>query len=252
MLRPWAAKEGQYQKMLFAKFLQNRRGVSLLPEEREALEGAISTVRTVGPRTTLVRAGEQVHESTFLVDGFMSRYIDDRKGLRQLVAIHVPGEFVDLHAYPMQVLDHSIETLTEASVAVVPHTALDRVTESSPELARKLWFSTLMDAALHRAWLFRVGRLDAVGRVAHFVSEMNARLEAAGLSDGRSFTLGLTQADLAEACGLTTIHTNRVVRQLREANLCNFRSPVVEVFDRSALEKRGDFDSQYLYLLPLS
>ena len=249
IFRPYVGKEDLYQQMLFSRFLQNRRGVSLLPEEREALENAVSAVRTLGPRTTLVRAGENVHESTFLVDGFMSRYIDDRKGLRQLVAIHVAGEFVDLHAYPMHVLDHSIETLTEASIAIVPHTALDRLTESRPELARKLWFSTLMDAALHRAWLFRVGRLDAVGRVAHFVSEMNARLEAAGLSDGRSFTLGLTQADLAEACGLTTIHTNRVVRQLREANLCNFRSPAVQVFDRPALETRGDFDPQYLYLL---
>jgi CRP-like cAMP-binding protein len=236
--------------MLFERFLRNRRGVTLLPEERAALENVVGVVRSVEPRTTLIRAGERVHESTFLISGFMSRYIDDHKGLRQLVAIHVAGEFVDLHAYPMHVLDHSIETLTEASVALVPHTALDRLTEFHPELTRKLWFSTLMDAALHRAWLFRVGRLDAVGRVAHFVSEMNARLEVAGQSDGCRFTLGLTQADLAEACGLTTIHTNRVVRQLREANLCNFRSSVVEVLDRRALEKRGDFDPQYLYILP--
>jgi CRP-like cAMP-binding protein len=237
--------------MLFARFLQNRRGVALLPAEREALENAAGAVRRLEPRTTLVRAGEKVHQSTFLIDGFMSRYIDDHKGLRQLVAVHVPGEFVDLHAYPMHDLDHSIETLTAAAVAFVPHTELDRLTDAHPALARKLWFSTLMDAALQRAWLFRVGRLDAVGRVAHFVCEMNARLEAAGLSDGHRFTLGLTQADLAEACGLTTIHTNRVVRQLREANLCIFRSPVVEVLDRPALERRGDFDSQYLYLLPL-
>ena len=235
--------------MLFFRFLRHRRGVSLTAEERASLEGAGSVVRAVAARTTLVLEGERPHESTFLIDGFMSRYIDDRKGLRQLVAIHVPGEFVDLHAYPMHDLDHSIETLTAAKVAIVPHSALDRIVDEQPALARKLWFSTLIDASLHRAWLFRVGRLDATGRVAHFLSEMNARLEAAGLSDGHRFTLDLTQADLAEACGLTTVHTNRVMRQLREAGLCVYRASVVDIIDRPGLERRGDFDPHYLYLV---
>lgn len=234
--------------MLFFRFLRNRRGVSLTDGERAALEASVREIRSVESRTTLVREGEEAHESTFLIDGFMSRYIDDRKGLRQLVAIHVPGEFVDLHAYPMHDLDHSIETLTSARIAIVPHKALDKLLADSPELARKLWFSTLIDAALHRAWLFRLGRLDAVGRAAHFLSEMNARLEAVGLSDGNRFSLGLTQADLAEACGLTTVHINRSMRQLREAKLCVFRSSVVEIIDRPGLEKRGDFDPHYLYL----
>jgi CRP-like cAMP-binding protein len=235
--------------MLFFRFLRNRRGVLLTDQDRAILEGAVSEIRSVDARTTLVREGETTGHSTFLIDGFMSRYIDDRKGLRQLVAIHVPGEFVDLHAYPMHELDHSIETLTAAKIAIVPRKALDRIVHENPDLSPKLWFSTLIDASLHRAWLFRVGRLDAVGRLAHFLSEMNHRLEAAGLSDGHHFTLGLTQADLAEACGLTTVHTNRVMRQLREAELCVFRANLVEIIDRPGLEGRGDFDPHYLYLI---
>jgi CRP-like cAMP-binding protein len=234
--------------MFTEKFLRNRRGASLTAEERHALEEAVHEVRTVEPRATVVRAGEVIHESILLIDGFMSRYLDDHKGLRQLVAIHVPGEFVDLHAYPMGELDHNIGTLTAATIAIVPHTRLDQLTGEMPDLARKLWFSTLLDAALHRTWLFRVGRLDAVGRVAHFLSEMNARLAAVGLSDGRRFALGLTQADLAEACGLTTVHINRVMRHLREAGLCSFRGSLVEIFDRAGLERRGDFRPDYLYL----
>jgi CRP-like cAMP-binding protein len=234
--------------MLFFRFLRNRRGVSLTDGERAALEGSVREIRTVEPRTTLVREGEEPRVSTFLVDGILSRYIDDRKGLRQPVALHVPGEFVDLHAYPMHDLDHSIETMTSATIAIVPHKALDLLLENRPKLARKLWFSTLVDAALHRAWLFRLGRLDAVGRVAHLFSEMNARLENVGLSDGTRFHLGLTQTDLAEACGLTTVHVNRSMRQLREAGLCAFRASVVEIFDRAALARRGDFDPHYLYL----
>lgn len=212
------------------------------------LEGAITEVRELEPRRTIVEAGERVGISTILIDGILSRYIDDRKGLRQLVSVHVPGEFVDLHAYPMRHLDHSVGTLTPATIAIVPHEALKQILDPRPELARKLWFSTLIDAAMHRAWLFRVGRLDAVGRVAHFVCEMGVRMAGAGLSDGKAFHLPLTQSDLAEICGLTTVHVNRVIRQLREAGLCLFRPPFVEILDEAALARRGDFDPSYLYI----
>lgn len=133
-------------------------------------------------------------------------------------------------------------------MAQVPHEALDKILDRQPQLARKLWFSTLMDAAAHRAWLFRLGRLDAMGRIAHFLCEMNARLQAVGLSDGRNFALGITQYDLSEACGLTSIHVNRVLKQLREEGLCTFRSPYCEIHDPSALAKRGQFTPDYLYL----
>ncbi len=234
--------------MLMDRLLANRRGVALTAEERALLEDAISEVRTIDPRATLVEAGRQVDVSTYLLEGVMSRFIDDRKGLRQLVAVHVPGEFVDLHAYPMRELDHSIGTLTAATVAIVPHSALKALLDPRPDLARKLWFSTLIDAAMHRAWLFRVGRLDAVGRVAHFLCEMNARLQAVGLSDGKRFVLALTQADIAEICGLTTVHTNRSLRQLRETGFCQMRASLVEISDQTALARRGDFNPDYLYL----
>ena len=229
-------------------FLLNRPGVELTLEERKLLESAVSEFRTFEPRKTVIEAGKQIEISTILVDGLLSRFIDDRRGLRQLVAVHVPGEFVDLHAYPMKHLDHSVGTLTAATIAVVPHHALKAILDPRPDLARKMWFSTLIDASMHRAWLFRVGRLDAMGRVAHFVCEMNARQAAAGLSDGRNLSFALTQSDLAEICGLTTVHINRVIRQLREADLCIFRPSRVEILDLEGLARRGDFDPAYLYL----
>jgi CRP-like cAMP-binding protein len=229
------------------RFLVNRRGVTLSAEERRLLEGAIREVRIVESRTTFVEQGRKIDASALLIQGMMSRFIDDRYGMRQLVAVHLPGEFVDLHAYPMQELDYSVGTLTAGKVAIVPHAALREILDPRPELARKLWFSTLLDGAMHRAWLFRLGRLDGVGRIAHFLSETNTRLEAAGLSNGRRFTLELTQADLGEICGLTTVHTNRVIRQLREAGLCMIRSSLVEIHDREGLARRGDFTPGYLY-----
>jgi len=148
--------------MLSERFLQNRC-ITLTDAERGAIDGAVSRVVRISGRKTISQRGEHLSESTLLVEGFMCRYIDDRQGLRQLVAMHVPGDFVDLHGYPLTWLDHDVATLTQATVARVPHEALDEIIEDQPQLARKLWFSTLMDAAAHRAWLFRLGRLDAMG-----------------------------------------------------------------------------------------
>lgn len=234
--------------MYTERFLRNRRGVQLEPAERARLEASISEVRTVEARKVIVRAGEPLHQSTLLVDGFLSRHIDDNQGMRQLVAVHVPGDFVDLHAYPLRTLDHDVATMTPATLAIVPHAALEAIERELPVMARKLWFATLIDAAIHRAWLFRLGRLDAMGRVAHFLCEINTRLVCAGLSNGRRFTLSITQNDLAEICGLTNVHVNRVMRALREEGLCIFRSSLVDILDPERLAARGQFDPAYLYI----
>lgn len=234
--------------MFTDRFLKDKRGVTLERAERARLEAAVREVRTLAPRTTLVRAGEPLHQSILLIEGIVDSHIDDDDGLRQLVAVHVPGDFVDLHGYPLKVLDHDVATMTAATVAIVPHSALDEIMVAMPAMARKLWFATLIDAAIHRAWLFRLGRLDAIGRVAHFLSETNARLISAGLSDGRRFALGLTQTDIADICGLTNVHVNRVLRSLREERICVFRSSLVEVLDPQRLASRGQFDPSYLYI----
>ncbi|TZG25781.1 Crp/Fnr family transcriptional regulator [Sphingomonas montanisoli] len=230
------------------RFLRHRKGAPLNTDERAALEACVSEVRTLEPRQTIVRAGETLSHSTLLIDGFLCRYLDDRQGLRQLVALHVPGDFVDLHAYPLKTLDHDVATLTAATVAIVPHDRLDVLVEERPVLAKKLWYATLLDAAIHRAWLFRLGRLDAGGRIAHFLCETEARLRAVGLSDGGRFALGITQTDLSEICGLTSIHINRVLRGMREEGIVSFRSSLVEIHDPERLRRRGQFDPAYLYI----
>ncbi len=234
--------------MLTERFLKGKYGIGLEPAERARLEAAITVIQTLEPRRILVRAGEPLRHSTLLLEGIMSRHIDDRNGLRQLVAIHIPGDFLDLQGFPLRVLDHDVATMTAVTVAVVPHVELDLIMKEMPQLTRKLWHATLIDGAIHRAWLFRLGRLDAVGRVAHFLCETNARLVSAGLSDGYRFALGLTQADLAEICGLTSVHVNRVLRYLREERLCVFRSSLVEITAPKKLAARGQFNPSYLQI----
>jgi CRP-like cAMP-binding protein len=229
-------------------FLRNRTIGTLTDAERSMLENAVAERRQLPPRATLIERGESLRQSTMLIDGFMIRYVDDLEGHRQVVAFHVPGDFVDLHGYPLQILDHSIGTLTRASIATVPHAELKRLTDADADLARKMWGATLLDAAMHREWLFRLGRMGAVGRVAHFFAETNARLQAIGLSDGLAYDLPINQTDLAEITGLTSIHVNRVLRSLREDRVCTFRSSRVEIHDCGQLERLGQFDPTYLYL----
>ena len=181
------------------------------------------------------------------MEGLVCRHVDGRNGTRQLVAIQIPGDFVDLHGYPLKSLDHDVGTLTPVRMAIIPHAALDGILQRYPALTRKLWFATLVDAAMHRQWMFRLGRMRAVQRVAHFLSEMSLRLLAIDAFDGVRFRLPLTQSDIAEVCGLTNVHVNRVMRELRELKLCTFRNGLAEIHDLAAFIELGEFDPGYLY-----
>jgi len=239
--------------VLTRRVLKGRRIAPLTEVERARLESAIAEVRPVAARTILVHKGEQLEHSTLLLKGFLSRYVDDRQGHRQFVSLHVPGDLVDLQAYPMKLLDHDVAAVSDAEVAILPHAAIRAITERDAELARKLWFATLLDASMHRAWIFRLGRLDAPGRVCHFLAETGARLQATGDGQATRFTLPMTHVDIGEACSLTSVHVSRVLKSLRDASICTVKDGQVLVQDYPGLVRRGQFDCSYLYLeQPLS
>jgi CRP-like cAMP-binding protein len=231
-----------------ANFLRHRRGAQLSPEEWDALEATLGEPELLPARKVTTRRGEPVHKATLLLSGLMCRYMDDRNGYRQLVAIHVPGDFIDLHGYPLQRLDHDIATLVPCQVTQVPHPRLTELVERHPHLGRMLWFATLLDGAMHREWIFQLGRLDAQGRVAHLLCETHARMEAIGQVEGGGFDWPLTQQDVGEACGLTAIHVNRVLARLRTAGLAEVRNRRAQVLDLPRLAALGEFDRDYLYL----
>jgi len=233
--------------MLTDRFLLGRGRERLSDGDLRELEAAVTQMRDVPARHVLVRRGEPVRQATLLVEGYACRYMDDRDGRRQLLALHVPGDFIDLHGFPMQVLDHDIATLGPARLAFVDHAGLEAITAARPQLMRMLWFSTLLDAAMHREWIFRLGRLGSEGRVAHFFAELEARLAMVGLAPDGAFALPMTQADLGEACGITGVHANRVLRRLREDGLLAFAAGRAEVLDRTGLRRLGEFDPAYLY-----
>lgn len=233
--------------MITRNFLRGRRREALSDDDLRAVEGLIAEVREVPARKTVLKSGEPLDYSSYLIDGFMCRYMDDRDGRRQLVALQISGDFVDLHAFPLRWLDHDIGTITPCRIGIVPHERLQALQHERPQLTRMLWFSTLLDAAMHREWIFRLGRLNALGRVAHFLAELEYRLRMVDESDGRRFPLPMLQADLAEACGMTPVHLNRVVRRLRDLDLVTLRDGQAFVSDLKALWQLAEFDPRYLF-----
>jgi CRP-like cAMP-binding protein len=130
----------------------------------------------------------------------------------------------------------------------VPHERLSAITEQYPHLTRVYWFSTNLDAAIHREWELSLGRRTAISRMAHLFCELFVRLRIVGLTEGTSYELKLTQTDLAEALGLTSVHINRTLKELREQGLVEFRGSRVEIADLPGLERVAEFNPAYLYL----
>ncbi|CAN5625347.1 Crp/Fnr family transcriptional regulator [soil metagenome] len=229
-------------------FLRTHHTPVLDAAERDALEAAFVRTQDYAAKQIVVREKVPLTQCTLLLDGFVERYKDLPDGRRQILAIHVPGDFVDLHSYPLKKLEHSVAALTPIRVAFVPHASVRALTETSATLTELLWRSTLIDAAINREWIVSVGARGAAVRLAHLFCEMNVRLQRIGLSDGKRFVFPVTQIDLADATGLTAVHANRMLRQLREDGLVEFRGGAVHIADEKALCRFAGFDPGYLFI----
>lgn len=234
--------------MIEAALMKLRARDEVGPEEERAFRDAVSEVREHRADEVVVRAHVEQQSSRVLIDGIVCRYKDLRNGERQITELHVAGDFVDLHSFTLKKLDHNILTLVPSRVATVPHEALVALSERFPHLTRLLWFSTNLDAAIHREWAVSLGRRTAIARVAHLLCELHVRLEVVGLVEGASYDMPLTQGDLAECLGLTSVHVNRVLKELREQEVATFRGSRVVIQDFDALKRIAEFDETYLYL----
>jgi CRP-like cAMP-binding protein len=217
-------------------------------DEEEVLRAAVGEIREHPAGRTIIRSGTTLSASTLLVSGIVCRYKDLADGQRQIMELHVAGDFVDLHGFLLKRLDHNIGTMTAVRIALVPHDALRGITETHPHLGRMLWFSTLLDAAIHREKILSIGRRSAVARIAHILCELLVRLRLVGLADETGYALPLTQADLADVTGLTSVHVNRMLKKLRDEKLLTFRGGRVAIGDWDGLQRLAEFDPTYLHL----
>jgi CRP-like cAMP-binding protein len=234
--------------MIEAHLAKLRARDDISAAEEVAIRNAISEVRTVPDGHVFIRRGEELRVSTLLLDGWMARARDLKSGQRQITELHVAGDFVDLHSFTLKRLDHDVITLSPCRIGIVPHDNLRLITEQFPHLTRVYWLMTDIDAAVHREWGVSLGRRSAASRLAHLICELALRLRAAGLANDSGFDLPLTQDELAECLGLTSVHMNRTIQELRRRNMIQLESKHLTILDRPALVALGEFDPMYLYL----
>jgi CRP-like cAMP-binding protein len=230
----------------FRLLLERRDRLSA--EEIGIVERISSRVRVVAAKQDLVCEGDRPTESCLMLSGFSARYNLLADGKRQITAVHVAGEFVDLHSLLLARMDHSVTALSDSTVSMVPHEYLRELSATHPHFTRMLWLLTVTDAAMYRQWLVAAGRLSTPGQIAHFLCEMFVRLEIVGQTDGFSFRLPMSQTELSDAMGLSVVHVNRTLQELRKKNFIVWQGEEIRIVDWDVLRKLAEFDPAYLNL----
>jgi CRP-like cAMP-binding protein len=160
----------------------------------------------------------------------------------------IPGDLSDQRIFVLTRMDHSIATLTAASVVTIPAQTMIDLTDGHPRIAGALWWNRLVEEAITREWVVNVGQRKALERVAHLICEMFVRARAVGLSDKLSFDLPITQTDLADTVGLTLVHTNRMLQNLRAEGLIAWTRHRLTILDFDRLMDLSMFNMNYLHL----
>nr|CAD6437873.1 Crp/Fnr family transcriptional regulator [Rhizobium sp. Q54] len=207
-----------------------------------------SNVAEFKPDEDLVREHDRPAFSSLLLDGWAYRYQILANGRRQITAVHIPGDFVDLHSFLLKTMDHGVAALTACKVALVPHETLRKVSIEHPHLSRLLWLTTIIDAAILRKWLVGAGKRSVLEQIAHLICEMFTRLRIIEGTVGDKFTLPMTQAEISDALGISIVHCNRMIKELRARGLVEWKGNDVNVLDWGRLCELAEFDATYLNL----
>jgi CRP-like cAMP-binding protein len=182
-----------------------------------------------------------------IIEGWAYRQKALPNGARQIISIHIPGEFVDLQNFMLGTADHNVQSLGRSVVALTPASALAELASTNGAIGKAMWLDTLVDGSIFREWVVNVGRRDAKQRIAHLICEQALRMQAAGLGEPERFHFPLTQEQLGDAVGLTPVHTNRSLQSLRKAKLIDYGTGWIEILDWPSLQQVGQFDELYLH-----
>jgi len=215
-------------------------------DDRRALNAVIRDVRSVPPHTDLASEGEKSSHVHLVLEGFACRYKFTAEGNRQIMAYLLPGDFCDLHVFVLKQMDHSIATISPCRVVDVPRERILALFER-PKLSLALWCAALVDAAVLREWLVNIGQRPAKKRLAHVLCELLLRLRVVGLAD-KSFELPLSQRDLADTIGTSSVHLNRVLQELRQQKLISWRGETLVIHDIDRLMTLSGFNPNYLHI----
>lgn len=224
------------------------RRAALDQSDREALLGLPFYVKTVEAGRYLTREGVEPSESSLLISGFAARHKETADGGRQILSVHIPGDFFDLEGSLLTVADHSVQALTRSEIATVSSSSILALIDSHPRVGRAMWIDTLIDASIYREWIMNVGRRPARERIGHILCEFARRLEIAGLGKLTGYRLPMTQEQLADAAGLTAVHVNRTLKSLGDDGLIVRHKRFIEIPDWKKLRDASGFNELYLHL----
>lgn len=222
----------------------------LSADDKKILLALPVTTRRYEARRDIILEGLHNNQCCIVLEGLLCRYKVVQNGGRQILSLHMPGDIPDLQSIHIETMDHTVGTLSPAVVGFVPHSAITNALQQSYSVSKAFWLEVLVEASILRGWTVSIGKRSAPERIAHFICEYTTRMAAIGLSDGVTCHLPLNQPDIGDALGLSTVHINKKLRELRREGLFEIRGNRIRVFDWQSLCERADFDPNYLHLRP--
>ncbi len=223
--------------------------VELSAAERDAVREAFGrNIHAHRPRTHIIHRGDDPTHVHLFLDGWAYRYKVLDNGRRQILGFLVPGDLCDINVFILKRMDHAIETLTPGSVAAISRESLGELTSAFPKVMKAMWWDTLVSHAIQREWLLNLGQRPAAERIAHLLCELFVRLRCVGLTDGLHCDFPPTQVDLADATGLSPVHVNRSLQQLRSSDLIEWKGRTLTIPDFAILANFAQFNADYLHL----
>lgn len=243
-----------YQGEVLAALVQRwGKRSKLSADDRSAILALPFTREVFAKDAYIVRERQEARDCAVLLRGFAFRQKLLRDGSRQIISFHIPSEFVDLQNSLLGTADHNVQSLNRCEAALIPRTALLELAAARPNVQAAMWVDTLVDSSIFREWVVNVGRRDSRARIAHLLCELGWRLKSVGAGDSDTFEFPVTQEQLADATGLTSVHTNRTLQSLRRDGLIQLTSGSLTILDWEGLRAVGDFDELYLHhKVPLS
>jgi CRP-like cAMP-binding protein len=222
---------------------------ALLDEaDRRAFLNLPLRVQTLEASIYIIREGDRPDRSCVLLSGFAIRHKVTQEGERQIVSVHIDGDFLDLDGALLNVADHNLQTLTRCDLAFIPRSAVRELIISHPRVGMAMWVDTLIDSAIFKEWIVNVGRRDGRTRIAHLLCEFARRLDVAGFPIEDGYQLPMTQEQLADATGLTSVHVNRVLKTLSDEGLIRRTKRIVTIPNWESLRSVAGFNETYLHL----
>lgn len=221
-------------------------------DRTELLRLCAQSTRTVQAKLDLISEGDTPRFIYVILDGWACHYRTLENGRRQVVDFAIPGDLCDLNLFILDRMDHSIGAITRLKVAEIGREFLHGVVTNFPNITTAFWWVELVNKSIHREWIVNVGQRSARERVAHLFCEMFLRLESIGLTDGFSCDFPLTQTDIGETTGLTAVHVNRTLQDLRREGLIVLERRRLTIPDLLALQSAGLFNPDYLHIRRLN